>query len=581
MTDRIPSANEIGDALQKVLTSTIFSRSERARHLLKHLVDKEQAGETDQLKGFCLAIDVFGRSADFDPASDAVVRVQMGRLRDLVVQYYADEGRGDPVQIILSRGTYVPSYKYNVAAHLQPEDEPASPGVAGHVSAAGAADGAAKIAFIPPEATEKVKRRSMFALAAIAVGAIAVAMALSPGLDKRQASSRWALSPIEETGSRTLYMLDDLPTVTLIAPDKSKAVQTVAMTLRRAISSFDTLSFKQDSGSGVSTGRMDFHVRLLNWPQGNEVIAELVYGPMNEVLFSRSFAYALSQKELNDRVASMMTETGPATGAIYRFLENRRLTSGVTYCISLNDAFYQMSNQTTFDAAYRCLTRAMKEGSRSPLVLSELSALIAKSVVDGYAKDDDLDFDDAVAMARKAVLRGPTSPYAHRAYGFVHAMLGQRDISEFWMKRAYELNIFDLSMAAAYGYSLINSGKYEEGKKLLGRSLIYSSAHPAWWEYSYFVGSFMTGDWTDAYNVSQLMKTSDRPRHIAAVIIMAHRNGDEEMVRRYLRKLETVEPHAIQNPELLFAPDDTRRETALLVEALREAGTGVLHSVQQ
>jgi hypothetical protein len=110
LTAARPSNEAIFSALDRVVASETFSRSDRARKLLDYLVRTESAGQADRLKGFAIAMDVFGKDADFDPATDAVVRVQAGRLRDLLDQYYAGEGSGERLRIAIVRGTYVPTY---------------------------------------------------------------------------------------------------------------------------------------------------------------------------------------------------------------------------------------------------------------------------------------------------------------------------------------------------------------------------------------------------------------------------------------------------------------------------------------
>ena len=57
------------------------------------------------MKGYTIGVEVFGRPADFDAQSDALVRVEAGRLRRRLVEYYAGEGAADPVRIELPRGT--------------------------------------------------------------------------------------------------------------------------------------------------------------------------------------------------------------------------------------------------------------------------------------------------------------------------------------------------------------------------------------------------------------------------------------------------------------------------------------------
>ena len=103
-------AEEIRLALEGVIGSETFARADRARSLLSYLVRAEQNGEAARLKGFTIAQDVFGRDDDFDPAMDAVVRVQAGRLRDHLASFYAGEGKDELIEISVPKGTYVPTY---------------------------------------------------------------------------------------------------------------------------------------------------------------------------------------------------------------------------------------------------------------------------------------------------------------------------------------------------------------------------------------------------------------------------------------------------------------------------------------
>src|SRR5205823_13346160 len=72
-----------------------------ADHALKH---------PGALKEYQIATEVFGRPADFDPHLDSLVRVQAGRLRAKLAEYYASEGVEDPVVVELPKGTYTLSF---------------------------------------------------------------------------------------------------------------------------------------------------------------------------------------------------------------------------------------------------------------------------------------------------------------------------------------------------------------------------------------------------------------------------------------------------------------------------------------
>jgi len=103
--------NEIQQALERVLQDAKFVNSPRLQELLSHLVTAKLDGKDDTLKGFNIAVDVFNRTADFDSDSDSLVRVQAGRLRNALPEYYHTSGADDPIRIVIPKGTYVPSFE--------------------------------------------------------------------------------------------------------------------------------------------------------------------------------------------------------------------------------------------------------------------------------------------------------------------------------------------------------------------------------------------------------------------------------------------------------------------------------------
>jgi hypothetical protein len=98
--------------LERVVGSQAFHESESLRSFLTFIVNKLVAGEEDQIKEYTIAIDVFGRGAQFNPRIDSVVRVQAGRLRYKLQEYYTTEGKTDKVLIELPKGHYKPVFSY-------------------------------------------------------------------------------------------------------------------------------------------------------------------------------------------------------------------------------------------------------------------------------------------------------------------------------------------------------------------------------------------------------------------------------------------------------------------------------------
>ena len=58
---------------------------------MRYVVDLAVTGREADIKEFAIGVDVFGRTADFDPKTDPIVRVQAGRLRLKLAEYYGGE----------------------------------------------------------------------------------------------------------------------------------------------------------------------------------------------------------------------------------------------------------------------------------------------------------------------------------------------------------------------------------------------------------------------------------------------------------------------------------------------------------
>ena len=124
-----PTNEEAVVALNRVLGSEVFEAAGRAREFLTFIVHETLAGRGDRLKGYSIAVQVFERTADFDAQTDPLVRVEAGRLRRRLAEYYQNQGRDDAVRIELPRGGYTPVFSHYLreptaeplAANARPE----------------------------------------------------------------------------------------------------------------------------------------------------------------------------------------------------------------------------------------------------------------------------------------------------------------------------------------------------------------------------------------------------------------------------------------------------------------------------
>jgi adenylate cyclase len=156
-------------ALERVLASRCFEQAGRSSAFLRFVVEQTLAGQGDRLKGYTIAVEVFERPPDFDAQTDPLVRVEAGRLRRRLIEYYADEGRADPLRLELPRGSYSVVSTYHVP---KSEAEPAAV-LPGPVSATPTAGNGARN-------RRRWRRIRSFAVVAVIAAAVTVFL-LPPG----------------------------------------------------------------------------------------------------------------------------------------------------------------------------------------------------------------------------------------------------------------------------------------------------------------------------------------------------------------------------------------------------------------
>ena len=99
-----PGSREIEEQLDRILRSKTFHLGQRSQAFLRYAVENSLRGNAP--KEYAIAVDVLGRDEDYDPAIDATVRVEAGRLRGRLREYYDTEGNDDPIFIDMPRGGY-------------------------------------------------------------------------------------------------------------------------------------------------------------------------------------------------------------------------------------------------------------------------------------------------------------------------------------------------------------------------------------------------------------------------------------------------------------------------------------------
>jgi hypothetical protein len=210
-----PATEEKLEQLEKILHSRAFQGSEFLISLLQYLVQEAISNPYAQLKEYTIATTVLGRSNDFDPRVDSVVRVQVKRLRSKLEEYYETEGKADRVLIDLPKGHYKAVFSY-----IQNKEETAFARDRQAEAAPSTAAAASIGEPLPVAGREKLRRSAL--IGCVAILSVAVALLAFSNISLRR-QAQMATSPGEQTdlgpvwepflkeGARTLAVLSNPP----------------------------------------------------------------------------------------------------------------------------------------------------------------------------------------------------------------------------------------------------------------------------------------------------------------------------------------------------------------------------------
>lgn len=138
--DRVPSTatgsardiapEAIRDQLHRIVGSPRFVSSPRLQEFLEYVIEESLSGRAARIKGFSVGHAVFDGGENFDPQTNTIVRVEAGRLRRRISQYYLTAGRDDPILIDIPKGSYAPVFSWNEIASREMQGGTPEPGPA-------------------------------------------------------------------------------------------------------------------------------------------------------------------------------------------------------------------------------------------------------------------------------------------------------------------------------------------------------------------------------------------------------------------------------------------------------------------
>jgi len=405
--------------MERILGSPVFRATTAQRAFLQFVVEKVLGGEADEIKGYTVATQVFGRREDFDQSTDPIVSIQANQLRRALEHYYLTTGAGDPIRINIPKGTYVPTF------HPQP--------------GAGETDGIEKPA------------------------------AAAAGTD-----SSWPILLIRPfqnmTGDPNLdYLGMGLATDLAMEITRYQEVRVILMqspeaTQRRAADAaarFIIDGSVQKDRSGIRVG-----VALVDTTTGIQI-----WGDAYQSAFDADGLISFQEEIANTIAGKITCEAGIISRTLAVESKHKPPSELKTYEAILR--YYEFNarfSTKTFFSAFEALTSASEKEPECGIAWSMLGRLYAANT-SLELFDLDTPMETALSYATRGVHLEPASQRARIILAFV--LLLKDDISQgvAEAEQSYRLNPNSLILLDNIGYLMTLLGDWERGPALIRRAM--------------------------------------------------------------------------------------------------------------
>ncbi len=99
------------EQVDRLTSSSVLRGSDAHCRLIRYLAALALNSPSRHVKEYQIATEALGRPTEFDPHSDASVRVQIARLRDKLAEYYSSVGSHDAILIEIPKGRYTLTFR--------------------------------------------------------------------------------------------------------------------------------------------------------------------------------------------------------------------------------------------------------------------------------------------------------------------------------------------------------------------------------------------------------------------------------------------------------------------------------------
>ncbi|HSC16390.1 MAG TPA: hypothetical protein VLI71_14795 [Gammaproteobacteria bacterium] len=532
-----PSTSEVRAALERILASRCFQQAGRASDFLRFVVEQTLAGSGQRLKGYTIGVEVFGRPADFDAQSDALVRVEAGRLRRRLVEYYASEGAADAVRIQLPRGTYAVEYDF-----------------------AGAAEQALPAPSPPPDDTAQSAqpwRYTAFALGALLVAAVGVVAWQQAELREasRALEAAAAALPQRTEWPRILVVpfenLSADPELDAFAASMTEEVMLRLDRLDLFVVASQATWYGPSGDANLDAAAAGGYV-LTGSVRGTgdraRIVARLIEAETGAQLWTSAYDEPLTQGRLpalQERIAHDVVAIAAPYGPIFEAeLERARRSAQAPKLSDCNATYHEYRRRVT-PAGYKETLECLRAVSARQPDFAPVWSGLAMLYVDEYASSFGRTGDDALGSARAATARAlaldPDDYLANLALTRVQFFNGDPAFRQS-IERTIAMRPNSAQAFAQGGFLLVITGDAAHGLALTNEARRLTNAPLGFYHLTYAASHLREGRFEDALESAVAVDGENWVFAQAVLAAAAAHSGRRDIAQSAARRIRELYP---------------------------------------
>jgi TolB-like protein/Flp pilus assembly protein TadD len=526
----LPAGDDIRAALERIQAWPELSRSPQLSKFLGYIVNRTLDGEGAAIKAYAIAVDVFGRSEDFDPQADPIVRVQARRLRSLLEDYYRGPGSAERIKITLPTGRYQPEFVVLPPDFAPDTIEPV------HAQAQAPA--------VPVHKEQRRFNPLMGLLIGLGgLGLVAMAAVVGPTL-----FSERPVPP--DAGLREPYvMVSEFQDLTE-STTQMRMVSGLSIELVTDLQLFEDLTVAYVDPESTPQGEFDYVLTGIARPVQDQIQYSAVLRDLNSENVVWSLVVERSAAEMRDPGAldsvskSLALVLGSFRGPLHVAARQAALTGSnfegresVYACMVLYRLYRDTLDMSVGQRSLDCFARLRGDAATDHQVLAARGILVWDGVT-----DPQLDNTERATLAanliEQAMQRNVTSSFVWEQRARHHRRTEQYAQARTDYASALQLNPANVDALAGFANMLALTGETDAAAALVADVMQgQSEPVPDWQLVAPAITAYRQGRLTEALDYAQALSRVDRGLGTTLAVMFATQIGSGEALNRYLPQL--------------------------------------------